>query len=82
MQAESSLKTLEATTWDNPAAQADLNKAPAMHTRLVEPLCCIDFRSYQAKIHAEGEKAGHLLAWSLRSIDSAAPIVRIRISRT
>ncbi|KAJ1163750.1 hypothetical protein NDU88_004203 [Pleurodeles waltl] len=60
---EASLKNLEPSA----STQAVLNTALATHAQTVEQLLCINFKAYQAKMQADGDKADCLLAWLLPS---------------
>ncbi|KAJ1179266.1 hypothetical protein NDU88_004500 [Pleurodeles waltl] len=79
---ETSLKALGNRARGDPVAQTDLDAALSKHTHLVLQLCGVDFRLYQAKMHPEGDKAGRLLVWLLRSADPHMPVVRICTSST
>ncbi|XP_078503987.1 dapper homolog 2 [Lissotriton helveticus] len=76
--ADKRLRVAEQARPEHLEHQREVLEAKEMLATEVERLCCFDYRKYVEKTHAEGDKAGTLLAWLANPIPRSSPILALR----
>ncbi|KAJ1091423.1 hypothetical protein NDU88_004549 [Pleurodeles waltl] len=79
---ETSIGVLEAKPQTDLTKKGALPDALVRHAQLIEQLRRLNFIMYQAKMHADGDMSGCLLAWLLRSTNPPTPVAMTRVSTT
>ncbi|KAJ1188353.1 hypothetical protein NDU88_005114 [Pleurodeles waltl] len=75
---ESELKHYEQLLPTAPGVVASLARVRIAHRQSLDRLAQLNYRNYQAHKHAEGDKAGKLLAWLLYSERAQTPITALQ----